>query len=361
MFFRQCGLRHVSYEADWRLWPIPFDRLQVGAIAAVVLTAPWWLPSLYLGSYLLPVIIFAAATLGLDLIMGRAGQIHVGFAAIMAVGAYTAVHVARRGAPFELALLAAGLASALVGLVAGGTALRVKGLYLAIGTLALQFLVEWVIVHVPAIGGGAQTTLQAPPVRLLGVVPVTTLTGRYWVALGWCAIVTVFMLNVGRTGFGRALVALRERDYAAAVLGVDVFGYKLLAFSVSSFVGGVTGAVLAFTYYRAVTPEQFGLDVSIQLLAMALIGGLGRILGSFFGAAFVFVIPIVLSTAVPRTLAAAGLALPIAVSSHLQIIVYGALIVVFILVEPLGLAKIYDNVRNYFLVWPFGYARRTIG
>lgn len=360
MFFRQCGLRHVSYEAETRLWPIPFDRLQVGVALAVALTAPAWVPSLYLGSYLLPVIIFATATLGLDLIMGRAGQIHVGFAAIMAVGAYTAVHVARSGAPFEVALVAAGLASALVGLVAGGTALRVKGLYLAIGTLALQFLVEWVIVHVPAIGGGAQTTLQAPAVRLLGL-PVTTLAGRYWVALGWCAIVTVFMLNVGRTGFGRALVALRERDYAAAVLGVNVFGYKLLAFSVSSFVGGVTGAILAFTYYRAVTPEQFSLDVSIQLLAMTLIGGLGRVLGSFFGAAFVFVAPIALGTAVPATLGAVGLALPVALLSHLQIIVYGAFIVGFILVEPLGLAKLYDNVRNYFLVWPFGYARRSIG
>lgn len=359
MFFRQCGIRHVSYEADWRLWPIPFDRLQVGAIVAAAVSAPLWLPSLYLGSYVMPVIIFAAAALGLDLIMGRAGQIHVGYAAILAVGAYTAVHVARTGVPFELALVAAGVASAVVGLLAGGTALRVKGLYLAIGTLALQFLVEWVIVHVPAIGGGAQTTLQAPQVRLLASIPVTTLTGRYWLALGWCAIVTVFMLNVGRTGFGRALVALRERDYAAAVLGVNVFGYKLLAFSVSSFIGGVTGAILAFTYYRAVTPEQFSLDVSIQLLAMALIGGLGRVLGSFFGAAFVFVVPIVLSAAVPQLLGAVGLALPIAVLSHLQIIVYGALIVGFILVEPLGLAKLYDNVRNYFLVWPFGYARRV--
>lgn len=361
MLFRQCGIRHVSYEDDWRLWPIPFDRLQVGALALAAVSAPLWLSSLYLGSYLLPVVIFATATLGLDLIMGRAGQIHVGYAAIMAVGAYTAVHAVQAGIPFEAALVAAGVAAALVGLVAGGTALRVKGLYLAIGTLALQFLVEWVIVHVPAIGGGAQTTLQTPAVRLLGVVPITSLAGRYWLALGWCALVTAFMLNVGRTGFGRALVALRERDYAAAVLGVNVFGYKLLAFSVSSFIGGVTGAILAFTYYRAVTPEQFGLDVSIQLLAMALIGGLGRTLGSFFGAAFVFVVPIVLSAAVPQALAAVGVTLPVTLLSHLQIILYGALIVVFILVEPLGLAKLYDNARNYFLVWPFGYARRTIG
>ncbi len=361
MFYRQCGVRHVSYAADWQLWPLRFERLQVGALLLAAASAPLWLPGLYLGSYALPVIIFATATLGLDLIMGRAGQIHVGYAAIMAVGAYTAVHAVRAGAPFEVGLLAAGLASALVGLVAGATALRVKGLYLAIGTLALQFLVEWVIVHVPAIGGGAQTTLQAPAVRVLGVAPVTTLGARYWVALAWCVLVTAYMLNVGRTGFGRALVALRERDYAAAVLGVHVFRYKLLAFSVSSFVGGITGAVLAFTYYRAVTPEQFGLDVSIQLLAMGLIGGLGRVLGSFLGAAFVFVVPIVISTALPGALEAAGLGLPVAVLSHLQIIVYGALIVGFLLLEPLGLAKIYDNVRSYFLVWPFGYARRTMG
>src|SRR5258708_10913100 len=229
---------------------------------------------------------------GVNLLMGWAGQIHLGYAAVMAIGAYGTIHLVRAGMPFELAIVAGGLLSAVIGLVFGFAALRVKGLYLAISTLAMQYLVDWIISHVPAISGGSQATLQAPNFRVLGL-PVAGDFARYYVALAVCLLVTLFLLNVGRTSFGRALVAVREKDFAAAILGVNTFYFKLLAFWCSSFLGGVSGVLLAFCYYRAVTPEQFNLDVSIQAVAMVIVDGIGSVIGRYLGAALVPLAPIV--------------------------------------------------------------------
>lgn len=357
MLYRQCGIRHTTYVSDRRLLPIPADRRLAAAVVLAAATAPWWMDRLYLSSYLTPWVIWSTATLSLNLLMGWAGQMHLGFASVMAIGAYASVHLARLGAPFVLAFAGGGVASALVGSAFGVPAVRVRGLYLAVSTLALQYVVDWITVHVPAISGGAQTTLQAPPMQLGSVILASDLA-RYFVSLAWCAMVTLFLLNLRRTGLGRALVAVREKDYAAEVMGVNVGYYKGLAFGLSSFLGGVTGAVLAFAYYRAVTPEQFSLDVSIQVVAMVIVGGLGSVIGSFFGAGFVLLGPIVLSRLVTQFMQAWHLRVPVEVMAHIPVILYGALIILFLLVEPLGLAKIYDNVRNYLLVWPFGYTRR---
>ena len=357
MFYRLAGIRHASYAGSRALWPIPMDRWQIGVLLALALAAPWLVSSLYLTSYLLPWIIWTTAALGLNLLMGWAGQIHLGYAAVMAIGAYGTIHLVRAGLPFELAIVLGGLLSATIGVVFGFAALRVKGLYLAISTLAMQYLVDWIVSHVPAISGGSQATLQAPSFRILGL-SITSDWARYYFALAVCLVVTSFLLNVGRTSFGRALAAVREKDFAAAVIGVDTFYFKLLAFWCSSFLGGISGAVLAFCYYRAVTPEQFNLDVSIQAVAMVIVGGMGSVIGSYLGAALVLLAPIVLNNLV-GALARAG-ALPVSqdVLSHIPLILYGGLIVGFLLFEPLGLAKLHDNIRNYFLVWPFRHARR---
>ena len=356
MFYRQSGVYHTRYAADRALWPIPADRWQVLALAALALAAPLLVSSLYLGSYLMPWMIWTAAALSLSLLMGLAGQLHFGFAAVMAMGAYTSVHLVRAGVPFELALLGAGLFAAVIGTVFGAAALRVKGLYLVMATLAMQYLVDWVIVNVPAISGGAQATLRTPQVRFLGL-PIQDLTSRYYLALGWTLLVTLFFLNVKRTSFGRALIAIRDKDFAAAVIGVDPFRYKLLAFMTSSFLGGVTGAVLAFCYYRAVTPEQFSFNVSIQLVAMVLVGGLGSAVGGYLGAGFVLIVPIVLTNLIATLGASQWIDISQNMMAHLQLIFYGAMIIGFLLWDPLGLAKIYDNTRKYFLVWPFRHSR----
>jgi len=357
MFYRAAGIRHTRYESDRRLWRLPFDRWLVGAVVLLLLIAPFVVNSLYLGTYMLPWLVWATATLGLNLLMGGAGQVHLGYGAVMAIGAYGSVHLARAGLPFELVLLAAGFLSATIGVVFGAAALRVKGLYLAISTLAMQYLVDFVIVHVPAISGGTQATLQVPKITFFGMRVVSDID-NYYLALFVCALVTLFMLNVRRTSFGRALAAVREKDYAAEIIGVSTFRYKLLAFWVSSFIGGVVGCLFAFCYYKAVTPEQFHLELSIQLLATVIVGGLGSVLGSFFGAALILLAPVILNNVIGAASRAFSLNVSADIAAHAPLMLYGALIVGFLLFEPLGLAKIYNNVRNYFVVWPFRHARK---
>ncbi len=356
MFYRLSGVHHTRYESARQLWPVPADRWQVIGVALLALAAPLYMPTVYLSSYVLPWLVFSAATLSLTLLMGIAGQLHFGYAAVLAIGAYTSIHLARAGVPFELALVGAGLLAAIIGCVFGAAALRVKGLYLVMATVAMQFLVDWVIVNVTAISGGAVATLQTPRVSFL-FVPLDGLYPRYYVVLLWVAIVTMLVLNIKRTSFGRALVAVRDKDFAAAVIGVNIFKYKLLAFFTSSFLGGVTGAILAFCFYQAVTPEQFSFNVTIELVAMVLVGGLGSVIGAFFGAGFVLLVPIVLLNFIASLVNAGWLDISASLMAHIPLMLYGAMIIGFLLYEPLGLAKIYDNVRKYFLVWPFRHTQ----
>ena len=357
MLYRRAGIFHTNYVADRALFPIPADRWTIGLLLLIAATAPLYVNSLYLSSYLLPWLVWTAATLGLNLILGWTGQFHLGYAAVMGIGAYAAVHAMRAGIPWEVAIVIAGVTAAVIGIGFAFAALRVKGLYLALSTLALQFVMDWTISHVPAISGGTQATLQAPDIRILGF-PVTSDAGLYYVALVWCLLVTSFMLNLKRTALCRALVAVREKDYAAAVIGVNSFYFKMVAFATSSFIGGVTGAILIGTFYHAVTPEQFSVDVSIQALAMVIVGGLGSIIGSYFGAAFILLMPSAMNSFISWLASLLGLSLSIETLAHLPQALYGALIIVFLLVEPLGLGKIYSNIRDYLLVWPFGYVKK---
>jgi branched-chain amino acid transport system permease protein len=357
MLFRQAGILHTGYAADRALFPIPADRIMIGGLLVLAIAAPFYLNSLYLSSFILPWLVWTAATLGLNLIIGWAGQFHLGYAAVMGIGAYAAVHATRSGVPWEIAIVLGGLTAAAIGLVFAFASLRVKGLYLALSTLALQFVMDWTIAHVPAISGGTQATLQAPDIRLLGI-PIRSEVGLYYIALAWCVLVTLFMLNLRRTALGRALVAVREKDYAAAVIGVNSFYFKLVAFAASSFIGGVTGAILIGTFYHAVTPEQFSVDVSIQALAMVIVGGLGSIIGSYFGAGFILLMPGLMNSFISWLAMKFGVSLGIETLAHLPHALYGALIILFLLIEPLGLGKIYGNIRDYLLVWPFGYVKK---
>src|ERR1700744_1504051 len=357
MLFRQAGVFHTDYAADRALFPIAADPWIFGLLLVLGFAAPLLVNSLYLSSYLLPWLVWTAGALGLNLILGWAGQFHLGYAPVMGIGAYATVHATRAGIPWEIAIILGGATAAIIGIGFAFAALRVKGLYLALSTLALQFVMDWTISHVPAISGGTQATLQAPDIRLLGV-PVTSDAGLYYVALVWCILVTSFMLNLRRTSLGRALVAVREKDYAAAVIGVNSFYFKLVAFATSSFIGGVTGAILIGTFYHAVTPEQFSVDVSIQALAMVIVGGLGSIIGNYFGAAVILLMPGVMNSFISWLATRLGLSLGIETLGHLPQELYGAPLIGFLLIEPLGLGKIYNNIRDYLLVWPFGYVKK---
>ena len=357
MFYRLAGVRHTSYASDERLFKVPADRWLLGAAMVLALLAPFVLGPVFLKSYMLPWLLWTAAALGLNLVTGWAGQLHLGYAAVMAVGAYSAVHAVRFGLPWEAGFLLAGLGAAAIGSLFAFAALRVKGLYLALTTLAMQFVMDWVLSHVPAITGGSHASLQAPGLRLLGF-PVSSDAGLYYVALAWCALVTLFLLNMRRTGLGRALVAVREKDYAAAILGVNSFRYKLVAFATSSFIAGVSGAVLVATYYLIATPEQFTVAVSVQVLAMVIVGGLASIIGTYFGVALILLAPILMSGIVTAGAGALGLRIDVETLAHIPNATYGALIVGFLLLEPLGLGKLYGTMRDYLMVWPFEKMRR---
>jgi branched-chain amino acid transport system permease protein len=357
MFYRQAGVRHVNYTSDSRLFKVKADRNLLFAVFLLGLAAPFVFSELWLSSYLLPWLIWTAAALGLNLLTGWAGQLSLGYAAVMAVGAYSAVHAARFGIPWEIALLIAGTMAALIGSLFAFAALRVKGLYLAITTLAMQFVMDWVLGHVPAITGGSHASLQAPTFRLLGQ-PITSDAGLYYVAFGWCVLVTIFLLNMRRTGMGRALVAVREKDFAAAILGVNSFAYKLTAFATSSFIAGVTGALLVATFYFLVTPEQFTVAVSIQVLAMVIVGGLASIIGTYMGVALILLAPGIINNLFASLASALDLNINVETMAHLPTATYGALIVGFLLIEPLGLGKLYGNLRDYLMVWPFEKMKR---
>jgi len=357
MFYGLSGVRHNSYVSDSKLFPVPADRNAVVFFLLLGLAAPYLVGSLYLNSYILPWLIWTAAVLGLNLVTGWAGQLHLGYAAVMAVGAYSAVHAAKFGVPWEIALLIGGLTSSVIGSLFAFAALRVKGLYLALTTLAMQFVMDWVLTHSPAISGGSHASLQSPTFALMGQ-DITSDAGLYYVAFGWCVLVTIFMLNLRRTGLGRALVAVREKDFAAAILGVNSFYYKLVAFAASSFIAGISGAILVATFYFLAAPEQFAVNVSIQVLAMVIVGGLGSILGSYLGAALILLMPGVVNHLFSLGANFMGLNLGNETLAHIPNAAYGALIVIFLMVEPLGLGKLYANVRDYLMVWPFDQLKK---
>jgi branched-chain amino acid transport system permease protein len=244
--------------------------------------------------------------------------------------------------------------AALVGAVVGIPSLRIKGLYLAIATLAGQLIIEWTINHVTWISGGAQASIQVPRPRLGGLA-IDSQREMYFFLLVFVVLAVVGTMNLMRSRVGRAFVAIRDHDIAAEIIGVDIFRYKLLAFAISSFYAGVTGVL--YTYYLGVANyEQFQLVTSIDYLAMIIIGGLGSVLGSIFGAAFITLLPILIR-GVMETFGGLFLSTQAVLNiiPNLRLILFGVLIIVFLAVEPEGLNRLWRNVRNYFRVWPFAY------
>jgi branched-chain amino acid transport system permease protein len=355
MLHRESGVFKTSYAADMALYPLPIARWTILAIIvlfAVIL--PVSLHEYYLSIINLSLIAIVGA-LGLNILVGYTGQISVGHAAFMSVGAYTAANLAvKLGLPFWIALPAGGLMAALVGAIVGIPSLRIKGLYLAIATLAGQLIIEWIINHTPAISGGAQASIQVPRPSLWGY-ELRSQGQLYFFLLFFAALAIVATLNLIRSRIGRAFVAVRDQDIAAEIIGINIYRYKLLSFAISSFYAGVCGVL--YTYYLGIANyEQFQIGVSIDYLAMIIIGGLGSVLGSILGAVFVTMLPILLRLAMEPL---AGLFFsPGEMSSVIastRLVLFGGLIIFFLVVEPEGLNRLWRNIRNYFRVWPFSY------
>jgi branched-chain amino acid transport system permease protein len=355
MFHRESGVYKTTYAADMALYPLPVARWTV---AFFVLLFAAILP-LTLHDYYLSIInlslIAVVGALGLNILTGYTGQISVGHAAFMSVGAYTAANLAvKLGLPFWVTLPAGGLMAALIGAIVGIPSLRIKGLYLAIATLAGQLIIEWVINHTPAISGGAQASIEVPRPTVWGF-EIKTQGHLYLFLLFFAVLAIVATLNLVRSRIGRAFVAIRDQDIAAEIIGIDIYRYKLLAFAISSFYAGVCGVL--YTYYFGIANyENFQIGTSIDYLAMIIIGGLGSVLGSILGAVFVTMLPIVLRLAMEPL---AGLFFTAgemsSVIASTRLVLFGALIIFFLVVEPEGLNRLWRNIRNYFRVWPFSY------
>jgi branched-chain amino acid transport system permease protein len=337
------------------LYPLPIAKWTVAALAVVFfLVIPLSLHEYYLSVANLVWVAIVGA-LGLNILVGYTGQVSIGHGAFMSVGAYTAANLANRlGSPWPVNLLAGGLMAALIGAIVGIPSLRIKGLYLAIATLAGQLIIEWTINHVTFISGGVQASIEVARPRL-GPYVLDSQRDMYYFLLVFVVLAIIGTMNLMRTRVGRAFIAIRDQDIAAEIIGINIFRYKLWAFAISSFYAGVTGVL--YTYYLGIANyEQFQLDVSINFLAMVIIGGLGSTLGPVFGAIFVTLLPIVtrrvLESAGGLFFSASDLS---AVIPSLRLAIFGALIIFFLVVEPEGLNRLWRNIRNYFRVWPFSY------
>ena len=343
------GVYHTTYRADLALRHTKTEYVRLVLALAVVVALPF-VASPYWLTVLNQIGIAVVGAIGLNILVGYTGQISLGQGGFLAVGAYTAGVVATKtGASPVLGLLAAVVATAAVGAFFGLPALRLKGLYLAIATLASQQIIIWVITHWEFVTGGVDA-LVLEPVTLFG----WTITGDrqwYWVIAGFAGLATVVGTNLFRTGVGRAFVAIRDQDVAAEVIGVDPARYKLLSFAVSSGFVGLAGALTAY-WTQILTWERFTLDVSILYLAMIIVGGLGSISGAVYGAAFMIALPAYLQQ---LSLRFQGDSFFVRNLPALQLLIFGATIVLFLVFEPRGMARIWQRMKDYFRLWPFRY------
>ena len=356
MIYREAGQFKTSYAADQAIFPIIQDRVLVTlGILAAFLVPPLVANVYWLQAVLIPLAIYALAALGLNLLTGYAGQLSLGTGGFMAVGAYAAFKLttAFPGANILLVFVAAGLIAAAVGIMFGIPSLRIKGFYLAVATLASQFFLVWLFNKFAWFTNYASSgTITAPPRTVLGVMvtgPEATAPVRYVVALGVLAVFALVAKNLGRGRVGRAWMAIRDRDIAAEIIGVRPLRTKLLAFAVSSFYCGVAGAEFVFLYLGSAETLAFDVGLSFLVLFMVIIGGLGSILGSFLGAGFIVLVPIFLTNA-PHAL---GVMLPVALQKQIELMIFGGLIIFFLIVEPHGLARLWQITKEKLRLWPF--------
>jgi branched-chain amino acid transport system permease protein len=350
MFYREAGQFKTSYETDGQILPIRQDRIAlIATLALAALVLPTFSSPYILSAILIPFLIFALAALGLNILTGYAGQLSLGTAAFMAVGAFASYNFVLRipGIPVLLAFVLGGLCAALVGMAFGLPSLRIRGFYLAASTLATQFFVVWCLTKIGWLTNYSSSgVITAQKMEILGYA-FDTPARKYMLVLAIVALMALLAKNMIRSNVGRSWMAVRDMDVAAEVIGFRLMRTKLLAFAVSSFYCGVAGALYAFAYLGTVEPEAYNLDLSFRILFMIIIGGVGSVLGSFLGAAFIVLLPVFLN------ILAHGLALPTSVASNLELMVFGALIIFFLIVEPHGLARLWQIGKEKLRLWPF--------
>ena len=343
----RIGSAKETYAHDEALFDSRTQRIWLIVLGLGLVIFPFFAGQYWLYLACLVAINVASAT-GLNILTGYTGQVSLGQAAFMGVGAYAVAILEKHlGTPFLLNLLGAGGAAMLVGLVVGIPSLRVKGLYLAIATIAASFILHFVFANWNSVTGGT-AGLTVPPATIFGAA-LDTEFRLYWLIVPLTVLMLTGAANLFRTRIGRAFIAIRDRDISAEVLGIPLLRYKLLSFGLSSFYAGVAGGLWAY-FFRSVTPESFPLLMSIFFLAAIIVGGMGSILGGILGAVFMTLVPEVLKLMVgwlPNASEAMVMLAPV------RTIVFGVLIVGFLVFEPHGLAEIWRRIRRFFHLWPF--------
>ncbi len=352
MLYRENGQFKTTYSADQQIFPIRQDRIAIALLLAVAFVAVPLLASEYLfRAVLIPFLILSLAALGLNVLVGYCGQISLGTGGFMAVGAYMAYNAFVRveGMPLIVAILLGGLSATVIGVLFGIPSLRIRGLYLAVATLAAQFFTDWAFLRVKWFTNDSSSgSVSVSGLQVFGL-PIETPVQKYLFCLGVVCVFALMTKNLVRSHLGRAWMAMRDMDVAAAVIGIQPVHAKLSAFAVSSFIVGVAGALWGFVHLGSWEPAAFNITRSFDLLFMVIIGGLGSVMGSFFGAAFFVILPIVLDN-VPQMF---GLQIDTALASHLTTMIFGALIVFFLIVEPHGLARLWSTAKEKLRLWPF--------
>ena len=356
MFYREAGEFKTSYAADQQIFPIRFDRWFVGAVLVFAFAVvPFLVNDYWEKSVLVPFLVWSMAALGLNILTGYCGQLSLGTGGFMAVGAYAAYKLMTAFPDLNIAfvVILAGGVTALVGLLFGLPSLRIKGFYLAVATLAAQFFLVWLFNKIPWFYNYSASGQINAPERLVFGVPITGPEAPPWATYLFClSMVTLFAFiarNLTRGRIGRSWMAIRDMDIAAEIIGVPPFKAKLSAFAVSSFYIGVAGAMFFAVYLGAAEPtEAFGIDKSFLVLFMIIIGGLGSVLGSFVGAAFLVLLPVLF-----KNVMVGGFGWPTDLVQHVIFMLIGGLIVFFLIVEPHGLAQLWRLTKEKLKLWPF--------
>ncbi len=367
MLYREAGQFKSTYSADMAIFPIRQDRIAlVLLLVAAFFVVPFVASDYFLRAIMVPFLILALGAIGLNILVGYCGQISLGAGAFMAIGAYSAykfvtgVHLPLAWLGMDLtipplpvlpSILLGGLMAAVVGILFGFPSLRIKGLYLAVATLAAQFFFDWVFIRVKWFSNYTPSgSVAAPELNFFGFVVHSSIE-RYLLCLIFVTIFAFIAKNLVRGSLGRQWMAIRDMDIAAELMGIRPFYAKLTAFAVSSFMVGISGALWAFVYLGAWEPLAFDINRSFQLLFMVIIGGLGSILGSFLGAAFILILPIFLDQ-VPHAL---GIPISVETVSHLVFVIQGSLICYLLIVEPHGFARLWAIAKEKLRLWPYPY------
>jgi branched-chain amino acid transport system permease protein len=352
MLYRENGQFKTSYVEDQQILPIVQDRwFMLAMLAFAYVGLPLIATDYAFRALIIPFLILAIAAIGLNILVGYCGQISLGTAAFMAVGAYAAYNLVIR-VPilnFLIVLLLAGGIAALVGVLFGIPSLRIKGLYLAVATLAAQFFIDWMFARVKWFTNYSSSgSVSTAPIDMFGWT-MDTSTDRYLFVLTVAVVLTLAAKNMVRGHIGRSWMAMRDMDVAAEVIGIRPLYAKLSAFAVSSFYAGVAGALWGFIHLGAWEPLAFNINLSLNLLFMIIIGGMGSLLGAYFGAAFIVLLPILINQ-IPGWF---GIPISTALASHLELMIFGSLIVFFLIVEPHGLARLWAIGKEKLRLWPF--------